>query len=452
MLNVLALEAQTKGNYYGEVSIENVLETTKLNSPMIKKAAYDLEKSKTAYDQAASMKILPQVSFDFRTGLVPEARGNAVYSKDNQTDLDGLGPFFQTEFKIVQPIYTFGRLDNAGDAALMLSQVQVEKNRNAIESISLTAVQSYWALLASEKAVSMAKELKAAFDTLLVKIQTEINKEDSELDQSYLFEAKSNSYIIESLYNSSFTNKILAQKAFIEVTSIETDTNTVFTDKQSPEFVNDDNDLENALNKSELNNPDLAAVRAGLKAIEAKIKYEQSQKAPLIYFAGGLGLGYAGNRDDQKNPFVYDNFNYINVGAFIGLNWNLNFSQANIESKKWELEKLSLIESQTLLKSKIKIDINKSFYEAKNKYQALIEVRKSLQSAQSWVAVSYDNWEQGLGEPERLIKAMNIYFQTQGKALEIEFEYNLSLAKLAFTIGSLDYYKEWIKNEKITFN
>lgn len=448
LLSVLPAKAQN----LKQISLQSALDFAINHSPFTKKARLDLEKAGLAQQQVDAMKILPDVSLTLRTGIVPEARGSIFYSPDKQTDLNGWGPFYQTEIKFVQPIYTFGRIDNASDAAQKLTNVQEDKNKIVLDNLKLNIVQAYWALYSTGKAVNLAKDLKNAFDSLLVKIDTEINKEDSELDQSYLFEAKSNSYIIETLYKNSVSNQILAQKTFSELVGFSPDSSVEFLDVKAPEFSVDSLFINQAIESAENSQGEILAVEAGLKAIESKIKYEKSQKSPLLYVAGGFAYSYAPNRTDQKNPFVYDNFNYLNLGAFLGLNWNLNFKQSNIEMDKWELEKLSMNENLSLLKSKLKIDINKAYYDAKNNFEILNEVRNSLQSAQSWVDMSYDNWDQGIGEPERLIKAMNAYFQIKAKELEKEFDYNISLAKLAFSTGNFNLYLDWLKNEKITIN
>ena len=442
-------QADAQSAVQSNISLKQVIEHTLKHSPMMDKAKLDLKKSETAVEQVDAMKILPTVNFQLRTGIVPEARGDVFHSSDSQTDLDGFGPFFQTELKLVQPLFTFGRISNAEKAAKGLVDVQAEKNKGQIDNLTSMAVQAYWTAYSTNEAVKIANELNSAYDTLMVKIKEEIAKEDSELDQSYLFEAQSSSFVIRELLNSSKSNRALSKSAFAEITLLNIDDSTKFDDTKLPVCELSEGDLPKYLSLAKNSNPEMLQIEAGLKAIDSKIEYEKSRNRPLIYLAGGVAYGVAPNRDDQKNPFVYDNFNYINLAAFLGLSWDLNFTQPNIEAKKWDFEKMSLVESKKLLESKITVEAAKAFYDVVNNYKSTIEITQSLQAAQSWVAMSYDNWEMGVGEPERLIKAMTNYFQIRGKKLEKEYNYSISLAKFAQLTGNFNNYLEWISNEKV---
>ena len=164
-----------------------------------------------------------------------------------------------------------------------------------------------------------------------------------------------------------------------------------------------------------------------------------------------MQYGYASNRDRQNNPFVYDNFNYLNLGGFLGMKWDFNFRPAAIEQESWEAEKSSMNENLIMLKSKIRVEVSKAFLDTKSAFESLKNIRSSLESAKSWTEMSYDNWSLGIGEPERLIKAMSAYFQLKAKELEQRYEYNVSLAKLAYSTGNINNYFKWINDEKIEF-
>ena len=84
-----------------------------------------------------------------------------------------------------------------------------------------------------------------------------------------------------------------------------------------------------------------------------------------------------------------------------------------------------------------------------NNYKSTLELDNSLEAAQSWVTLDYNNWEMGSGNPERLVKAMLKYFEIRGKVIEKNYKYNLSVINFAKSTGNLNNYLDWIKNGKV---
>lgn len=431
------------------ITLEEALKATRESSPMMKKVAADNAANSTDEEKISSMKLLPTLTFDLRLGVVPEARGNVLYSPDKQYDLNGWGPFMQAEFKFVQPILTFGKISNGLNATRKMNEAKTIRSTADIEAVESLAFGAYQSVLSARKAVAITQELKDSYKKLLDKIDEEVKKEDSDLDEGYLFEAKSHSYEVEDYYNTYTGQLKQAYLAFKEVTGISVDDSTNFTDSQAPACELTDSDVQKSIDLALNSNSDMQAAKSGLAALDAKIKYEKSNKYPTLYFAGEAGYGTAPNRADQRNPFVYDPFNYKNLAGFLGVSWNFNFANENIESKKADLERTSLLESKKLLESKLSVEVLGNFNDMVNNYKSTLELDNSLEAAQSWVTLDYNNWEMGSGNPERLVKAMLKYFEIRGKVIEKNYKYNLSVINFAKSTGNLNNYLDWIKNGKV---
>ena len=76
-------------------------------------------------------------------------------------------------------------------------------------------------------------------------------------------------------------------------------------------------------------------------------------------------------------------------------------------------------------------------------------MRTSLKSAKTWLQVSFDNWDMGIGEVNRLVKAYENYYKLQGESLEREYKYNLALTRFSSSVGGVSLLMEWMKNGKI---
>ena len=83
-------------------------------NPQLKAAGADVEIAHALSDQARAARILPKFDLTFAVGPSPEARGDALIG---DTDLSSLSLFTRTEATFIQPLFTFGKLAAAQEAA-----------------------------------------------------------------------------------------------------------------------------------------------------------------------------------------------------------------------------------------------------------------------------------------------------------------------------------------------
>jgi hypothetical protein len=190
----------------------------------------------------------------------------------------------------------------------------------------------------------------------------------------------------------------------------------------------------------------MKSLKATLRFLEEKKNLAANKKKPIIYLCGGFSYAHAPHRQDQTNPFAVDNFNYVDLGAFMGFQWDLNFFRKNLESKRYQLEIESVKEKLHLLRIKVELEILRKFVEIKANINLLTQAESSLRAARSWLRVGMDNWEMGIGEVERLIRAYNAYYQMKGMVIKRKLKLNLSLVNFAFILGNVRSYLDWIKN------
>ena len=198
-----------------------------------------------------------------------------------------------------------------------------------------------------------------------------------------------------------------------------------------------------------INRNDLNALKQGIQALKHKNDLTASEKLPMVYLAGGARFGYAPNREDQKNPFVYDDFNYIGLGAFVGVKWDINLLTPTIYEKQEQAQIQIQEENLQLLKSKVRIEVSDAYNKIIENTSLLEAIKQSINDSETWLALSLDNWEMGFGDAEKLIKAYNTYYQLKAQELELKLKFHQSLASFAVKISSFEKYLEWINEGKV---
>ena len=80
----------------------------------------------------------------------------------------------------------------------------------------------------------------------------------------------------------------------------------------------------------------------------------------------------------------------------------------------------------------------------------LLETTKgSLESAKTWLRVSLENWELGIQDVYRMLRAYEAYYRLRGVEIEREYAFNVALAKLAFKVGDINLYLRWVKDGNV---
>ncbi len=419
------------------------------NAPIAKAVELDVRKAGLEAQRLWTQLRLPSMSLGFRTGLVPEARGDIFSSPDQAEDLDGFGPFYQVDIELVQPLFTFGKASTALQAARHAVSVAEAGRDETRQDLTVKVVRAYWAVLGEERAVALAGELRQRYEELAAMVLDELEKPDSTVDETDRLEVDTFRFEIERAWEESNNRHVLAKRAMILLLALDGDEEIETEPVTSPEFRLVSSDLATMFRTARQSNPVARKLEAGTDALGAKVSFFRAGFYPDLFFAGGFRYGVAGNRQDQKNPFVVDNFNYRALGAFLGIRWNLDFVTQKIEMQKALTEHDALRERLDALHRQITFDVQQGFFDAGSRYRLFDSARTSRNAARAWLRLSMDNFELGLGDVERVIKAYQAYARLQQAVIEQEVDYNVALVYLAMTLGDAKRYLEWVEGGEV---
>ncbi len=430
-------------------SLRKAIDTAMAKNPLAKTFRIVVARARLNLKQVQQQRMVPKLDLSMKTGLVPEARGDIFGSPDKQSDLDGWGPFYKVELKVVQPLFTFGKISTAARAAGITIDLASNKEKSDIEKFKMQIINSYWTFASAGKAGVMARDLRKSYLKLLAEVKKKLNDPESEVDDTDLLEVVSNQYQIEDIFLKTLQGVSISQQAFNIGLGLPLKSKTEVLAEPPPVMDLNEEGFAMVLSDSLQKHPTLKGLQLVRSALEAKKKFVLSQKKPVVYLAAGFAVAYAPHRSNQSNPFVYDPFNYAGVGAFLGFEWDLNDLRPNYESQRLALEKEAVTGKLSLLRDMIKLEIGKAFADVNRLQKLLHQVRISLKAAKTWLRLSMDNWGMGIGEVNRIIKAYNAYYQLRGIEIRREYDLNIALAKFAYMLGNIDLYSQWVEHEKV---
>ena len=130
------------------LTLEESLRAALSRSPEVRQAEAEVEGVLGKQLQARGLRY-PQFDLKMILGPSPRARGNQVSSPDDQFSPDLTGMFIGTQVEIIQPIFTWGLLENARLAAehgVRATQAGVDAKST---EVALRVKQAYWGLVVS---------------------------------------------------------------------------------------------------------------------------------------------------------------------------------------------------------------------------------------------------------------------------------------------------------------
>jgi outer membrane protein TolC len=436
----------------GPWTLEAAIATARARNPAARAAESDALTARLNVRKAFAQGYLPRLELSVFSGLVPEARGDIFTSPDEQTDLDGLGIFSRLNLDVTQPLMTFGRAGAAVTAAREAAGAEESRRDQFLEDLSLEVAKAFWGLVSALRAEDLARESGESYEELLAEIEKRLAREDSEVDDENLFEARSHQLEIEVVKEDSIERKAQAARLLCLLLDLDPATPVSVTGAPPPVFSADEDLMRKMTDRAEGSRPDILALASAERALGAKILLRKREGWPVLFLAANFGYARAPNRQDQTNPFVVDNFNYRNLGLALGLSWKPDLFVDPVEVRQAESERRAVEDRLAALRSLSAFEVSRAFGDARKNGALLEAARRSLAAAKAWVRLSRENWDMGLGDAYRLLRAYQSYFELRGAEIERENVLNVSLARLAHVVGDVGLYVDWVERGKVVFD
>ncbi|MFQ5701040.1 MAG: TolC family protein [Acidobacteriota bacterium] len=394
----------------------------------------------------------PALDFKLKTGLVPEAKGDVLFSPDEDTDTGNLGPFYDLELRLVQPLATFGKTAAARSvAAHDIEQREISRHSTA-EKLGFEVIRAFWQLDSAVRGLALAQDLREDYEKLLSKVERGVQDPESDIDDTKLFQVRSLEFQVNRVQQDSLILKRLTELRLQTLLGLDAIERFEIAAVPTPDFPMGDDTEQRFISLADGSNAAIRKLEAVVATLDARLSLARASGRPDLFIAGSAHYADAPNRTDQKNPFVFDPYNTYSLGGFVGLNWDLDFVAHRLEARQRTLELEESRKKLEVLKQEIAMEVSTAVAQAEQDHELLDTVRRSLKAAKSWLRLSWDNWDLGIGDVDRLVDASNSYYQLSGIAIQRESRFNLALARLALASGRVEMYLEWTENGVVSIN
>ncbi len=414
------------------LTLEDSLKAALTRAPEVRQAEAEVEGIRGRQLQAKGAGY-PQVELTTVLGPSPRARGDQVSSPDKKYDLNITGVFVRAGLEIIQPIFTWGLLENArlaADQGVRATQAGVDVKST---EVALKVKQAYWGLVAAKTIRDFLLEIRSQVDDTIVRTERLI--EGGFTTDVDVYRLRTSKGELEKNLNLVDKNIGLARTALAAWTGQSPGTIVEPADTALPAELRDLRALQAFVEDARAKRPEFTQLDQGIKARQNLVEVERKRRLPLFFFGIVGSAAYATNRDRIDNPFVYDPLNDTAIGPVIGFKYNLDFGIAAGKIKEAEAEVQRLEALRDFAREGIPLQVQQAYdgvVEARRNAQAYDE---AYQNAKKWLVAASSNFDLGIGESRDLSDAFLAYAKSRGEYLQALYAYVYGLEQLAHAAG-----------------
>jgi len=414
-----------------QLTLKRCLELAVLNYPKVQEARARAAQKNAQLDQAFSQ---PYSDFTMTGGIgpAPTVRGTAVYSPDTDKTLTNkMNAAWQLNVSGAIPLWTFGKITNLWDAAkqqVRVGEFEVKKEQN---DVKVAVRRAYYGVQLARDALALVREASSRVDAYLGRLEKKVKDgdgDDIELLKLRMYRADLDVRESEAMRQEAIA---LAGLRFLTGGGPNADV------KDAPLHQNSHRlgPIARYLSAARLYRPEVNMAHAGVLAREAQTRIERAKFFPDL--ALGLSFGYsaAPQVEDQKNPFVKDNANYISYGAGLVFKYKLDFlpQSARLAQANAQLEEQRATERYAL--GGVGTEVEIAFREAEDAARRLDAYARAASYAKQWLVQIQEGIDVGTYDDQDVVDPAREYATKRFLQMNATFDYNVALAKLAQASG-----------------
>jgi outer membrane protein TolC len=416
------------------LSLENAVALARQNP--LARAAFDRTRAAAAQVDEARGARFPRATLTAFIGPSPEIHcvpgTNCAETEPHEIRLRFEGVYGGVNAELLQPLYTFGKIDSAIDAAAGNLGMNQALARGAADDMGLEAARAYLG-------VDLAHELGEMLDDGREKLAAATKNLAERLERG-----DADVTVQDRLRLETFTAEILARQSEARETETtaryglqalvgDPDADTLGAPLE-PLSLNLDQ-AKAYVERASRSRPEVLAASQGVTALEGLRDIERARLLPDLGIVAGGSYTRAGGVDDPPSAFANDPFNHTTAYAALVLRWNIEPAAqiARLARANAELER-----GRDLLAAARRAGdfaVLQAYTRASEAHARLDAATVGEKSARGWVASVMQADAIGTVTSKDMADAYLAYFTLHSRLLQSTYDYDLALIALRRAIG-----------------
>lgn len=347
---------------------------------------------------------------------------------------DGISVLAGLQFALIQPLFTFGKVDNYSDAAKNNIQVREGDVRLTRAQTQLDVRRAYYGYLTARDTKVFLIDLLAKVDTVIAGIEKR--------KVSGKTVSEGNLYAVQAVRGS--VGRYLAQAKAIEAVSMDGLKTLVGVPLSAQLDINDahiepvalpEGSVDELVKVALAQREEMAQVEAGMTALRSLVKARRAEMYPDVYAAVVGGAAVAPGRDTLDNPYIFDNFNHAYAAPVLGVGWNIRPGLVNAQTRQAEADLREVTEKANFARIGIPFQVAEAYHRSKGGAEAVQQLKEGFIAGRRWFTTVFLDSEAGAVDISLLVEAFRTYTTMYGDYLLGINDYNMQVAQLRHALG-----------------
>lgn len=434
--NVHALQQDTT-----RLSVQEFVNLALERAPLMDVRQQDVNLAQNRLDQAKAQRILPRIELTTAHGLVPGVVSSnpdlysdrMLYLDPNlDNDWENWGIFTRAEVSAIQPIYTWGAIRNALQAAqagVRVAQAGFEAEK---AEYTLQLYELYYSMLLITELERLIENAQQDLTTAERELETLLDEGMADIQESDMFEFRIFKYEFQTQVDEVAETKRFLDGAWNLALGISDVDSAVYLPAE--EFLDPleyrINDLLYYEQSALANRPEIRQVENARMAAQYGLNIARSANYPTVIMAFSAALARTPNRPRQANPFIRNSTNYENIVYGIGLRQNLNFrvNKEQINRSNYQLRQAD--HALDAASQGIRLEIRDEYRSMMMSYSRLNNTREALNVSNEWLRMEQIDYDLGFGEVKNLVDAVKSTLELEVELRQRIYDFNVTVGKL----------------------
>lgn len=341
------------------------------------------------------------------------------------------------QLSVVQPLYTFGKIDGFRNAAAHSVQARDQQTQMTRAEVALDVARLYEGLLFARDATRFFEEIENYLDRTILATEERLKADASELTEQDVLRLKSALSAVRLSLHYARAARAQAQAGIVAQLTLPNGTELDPQEDQLRALPLSPGAVSPLVAQALRRRPELGALRQGSLAYDALASAEGAGMLPDVFVMGFVDAAYTPGRDLVKSRYIIDPLYHFDPGILLGLRWQVQGPMSSGRAEQRRAQARELRDLQAFAISGLPAQVEKSYADVHRSDLDIAEARDAVARAKRWMVQASSDYSAGLGDSRSLVDAVRAYAELRTAELEATYRHNIALAELAQATGTL---------------
>ena len=421
-----------------ELALERNLQVRVSRAQIDEARALYRQAAAQAYPRLDAQMVFGGPTAEARTAVQNDISTITEASLGGDLDFGQLGVTVRGNAQILQPLYTFGKIENTKDAADHLVRAAGHREEATKAEVVLNIHRAYWAHQLVHAFVRSLDEGQETLAGVLERVEALLESDSMQVTENDRLRLTYALATLRVRRAEAETGLERANLALRILTGSPLDAAIEVSERELWEALPDEPPpVESTVDEARASRAELLALREVVDAQEAFAEFRRSNLYPDFFFGGLMDFAYTSNASDQTNPFIFDPYNVLDFAAGVGLRW-----QFDVFSKLAEIEmaeaQLSVRETQEALATQaVELEVREIHAQIEGGFDQLDGLERANRAARGWLTSTVLAYDIGTGDARELIDAFLAWAASEAELSTVRYDTIVNLSELARARGRL---------------